>query len=96
MNRGGGPRVSVLLSDPEVRLERSLDPFGAGDRVCWRWGAHMAEGVVREVFTGRVERAIKGTRIVRNGEKDNPAYLIVQENGAQVLKKHSEVFRANG
>lgn len=56
----------------------------------------MAEGVVREVFTGRVERTIKGARIVRNGEKDNPAYLIEQETGASVLKKHSEVFRANG
>lgn len=78
----------------EVRLERSLDPFRAGDRVCWRWGAHMAEGVVREVFTGRVEQTIKGTRIVRNGELDNPAYLIEQEKGTKVLKKHSEVFRA--
>jgi hypothetical protein len=56
----------------------------------------MAEGVVREVFTGRVERMIKGARIVRNGEKDNPAYLIEQATGASVLKKHSEVFRANG
>ncbi len=60
----------------------------------WRWAAHMAEGVVREVFVGRVERTIKGARIVRNGELDNPAYLIEQDNGAKVLKKHSEVFRA--
>jgi hypothetical protein len=41
-----------------------------------------------------VEMTIKGARIVRNGEADNPAYLIVQENGAKVLKKHSELFRA--
>lgn len=60
----------------------------------WRWAAHMAEGVVREVFTSRVERTIKGARIVRNGEPDNPAYLIEQDNGAKVLKRHSEVFRA--
>jgi hypothetical protein len=77
-------------------MERSLDPFHAGDRVQWRWGAHMAEGKVSEVFTERVERTIKGARIVRNGEIDNPAYLITQENGAQVLKRHSEVFRAPG
>lgn len=76
-------------------MERSLDPFRAGDRVQWRWGAHMAEGVVREVFTERVEVTIKGARIVRNGEPDNPAYLIVQDNDAKVLKKHSEVFRAS-
>ncbi len=56
----------------------------------------MAEGVVREVHTARVERTIKGTRIVRNGEPDNPAYLIVQASGAQVLKRHSEVSRWDG
>lgn len=75
-------------------MNRSLDPFSAGDHVKWKWGAHWAEGVVREMFTGRVERTIKGARIVRNGEVDNPAYLIVQANGAEVLKKHSELFRA--
>jgi hypothetical protein len=31
---------------------------------------------------------------VRNGEADHPAYLIVQDNDAQALKKHSELFRA--
>jgi hypothetical protein len=49
---------------------------------------------VREVFTGRTERIIKGARVVRNGEADNPAYLIVQDSEAEVLKKHSELFRA--
>jgi hypothetical protein len=75
-------------------MNRSLDPFAPGDRVKWKWGAHWAEGVVREAFTGRVEREIKGAQIVRNGEPDNPAYLIVQDKGAEVLKKHSELFRA--
>jgi hypothetical protein len=69
----------------------SLDSYSAGARVRWKWGAHHAEGVVREVFSARVERKIKGARIVRNGEPDNPAYLIEQDNGAQVLKKHSEL-----
>jgi Hypervirulence associated proteins TUDOR domain len=75
-------------------MNRSLEPFAPGDRVKWKWGAHWAEGVVRETFTTRVERVIKGARIVRNGEADNPAYLIEQDNDAQVLKKHSELFRA--
>ncbi len=75
-------------------MNRSLEPFASGDRVKWKWGAHWAEGVVREVFTETVERTIKATRIVRHGEADNPAYLIVQDNGAEVLKKHSELFRA--
>ena len=75
-------------------MNRSLEPFVPGERVKWKWGAHWAEGVVREVFTGRVERVIKETRIGRHGEADNPAYLIVQDNKAEVLKKHSELFRA--
>jgi len=32
--------------------------------------------------------------MMRNGEPDNPAYLIQQANGAKVLKKHSEVTQA--
>lgn len=75
-------------------MNRSLEPFAPGERVKWKWGAHWAEGAVREVFTGSVERVIKGTRIVRHGEPDNPAYLIVQDNKAEVLKKHSELFRS--
>ncbi len=74
-------------------MNRSLEPFATGDRVKWKWGAHWAEGVVREIFTETVERTIKGTRVVRHGETDNPAYLIVQDNAAEVLKKHSELFR---
>jgi hypothetical protein len=76
-------------------MNSSLEPFApGGDRVRWKWGARWAEGAVREVHAGRVERVIKGARIVRNGEADNPAYLIVQDNDAQVPKKHSELFRA--
>jgi hypothetical protein len=77
-----------------MRARPSLDAYHPGLRVRWKWGAHHAEGVIREVFTGRVERTIKGARIVRNGEPDNPAYLIEQDNGAQVLKKHSELAPA--
>lgn len=74
-------------------MNHSLEPFIAGERVKWKWGAHWAEGSVQEVFTSRVKRIIKGARIVRNGEPENPAYLIVQDNDAEVLKKHSELFR---
>lgn len=75
-------------------MNRSLDPFAIGDRVKWKWGAHWAEGAVSEIFTQTITHTIKGTRIVRHGEPDNPAYLIVQDNAARVLKKHSELFRA--
>ena len=74
-------------------MDKSLDPYRVGEQVRWRWGEHTAEGKVVEVFTERVEQTIKGTRVVRNGEPDNPAYLIRQESGAEALKKHSELFR---
>ncbi len=75
-------------------MDKSLDPYRVGEQVRWRWGEHMAEGKVAKVFTERVEQTINGTRVVRNGEPDNPAYLIRQESGAEVLKKHSELFRS--
>ncbi len=59
--------------------------------VTWNWGAGDAEGQVKEVFTRRVERTLKGAKIVRNGDEENPAYLIRQEDGDEVLKSHSEL-----
>lgn len=74
-------------------MHRSLDSYDPGARVRWMWGAHEAEGVIRKVFTDRVERTIKGTKVVRNGEPDNPAYLIEQDNGNRVLKRHAELHQ---
>lgn len=74
-------------------MEKSLEAYRVGEAVKWRWGEHMAEGKIAEVHTERVERTIKGAHVVRNGEPDNPAYLIEQDSGAKVLKKHSELFR---
>jgi hypothetical protein len=65
--------------------------FKPDDRVQWRWGSGTGEGVVRGVFTDRVEREIKGSTIVRNADEDNPAYLVEQEDGSVVLKSHSEL-----
>lgn len=44
-----------------------------------------------ERFERRVQRTIKGEKIVRNGTKDNPAYLIEQEDGGRVLKLEREL-----
>lgn len=65
-----------------------------GDRVRWNWGSGQAEGRVAERFERRVSRTLKGSRIVRNGSKDDPALLIEQEDGDRVLKLSSEVERA--
>jgi len=65
--------------------------YRKGARVRWNWGQGNAEGRVDEVFERRVQRTIKGARIVRNGTKDDPAYLVVQDDGAKVLKCGSEL-----
>jgi uncharacterized protein YggL (DUF469 family) len=65
--------------------------FKKGDKVEWHWGQGTATGTVDERFDRRVQRTIKGSRIVKNGSKDNPAYLIEQEDGGKVLKKGSEL-----
>jgi hypothetical protein len=65
-----------------------------GTEVSWRWGAGTATGKVVEIHRERVTRTLAGSEITRNGSDDDPAYLIEQEDGAQVLKLSSEVSRA--
>jgi len=65
--------------------------FAKGAAVRWNWGGHQAHGKVAERFERRVQRTIKGEKIVRNGTKDNPAYLVEQEDGGRVLKLESEL-----
>jgi hypothetical protein len=68
--------------------------FGKGDSVTWTWGAHEAKGKVRQKFTRRVKRTIKGETVVRNGSEAEPAYLVVQEDGGRALKSESELSKA--
>jgi hypothetical protein len=65
--------------------------FRKGQAVHWNWGSGTAEGKVAERFDRRVQRTIKGSRIVRNGTKEDPAYLIEQDDGDKVLKLGSEL-----
>lgn len=65
--------------------------FRSGQKVLWNWGSGTAEGKVKERFDRRVQRTIKGTKVVKNGTADNPAYLIEQEDGDKVLKRGSEL-----
>ena len=62
-----------------------------GAKVKWNWGNGTAEGKVVERFERRVQRTIKGSKIVRKGTAENPAYLIEQEDGGKVLKSGSEL-----
>jgi hypothetical protein len=68
--------------------------FSKGDKVAWDWGNGTGEGKVAETFTRKVTRKIKGSEITRNGSDDDPAVLIEQEDGDQVLKLSSELRKA--
>jgi hypothetical protein len=62
-----------------------------GAKVRWKWGSGTAEGKVEERFERRVQRTIKGAKVVKNGSKENPAILIRQDDGGKVLKLVSEL-----
>tara|TARA_R110002096_G_scaffold14879_2_gene52561 strand:+ start:918 stop:1067 length:150 start_codon:yes stop_codon:yes gene_type:complete len=46
---------------------------------------------VTERFTKSVTRTLKGSEVTRNGSDDDPALLIEQDDGDEVLKLSSEV-----
>ncbi len=62
-----------------------------GSHVSWDWGNGTAEGNVKEIHHEEINKTIKGNKITRKGTKDNPAYLIEQEDGTNVLKLKSEL-----
>jgi hypothetical protein len=64
-----------------------------GEKVTWKWGKSTAEGKIKEEFEKPVTKEIKGTEVKRNASKEEPAYLIQQENGSEVLKSESELTK---
>ncbi|GGD99595.1 hypothetical protein GCM10011390_18010 [Aureimonas endophytica] len=68
-----------------------MDKFKRGQEVEWKWGKSKASGKVTQSFTSDVTRTIEGKEISRKADADHPAYMIKQEDGARVLKKHSEL-----
>lgn len=69
--------------------------YAVNTKVEWKWGRGTGSGKVREVFTERVSRTIKGSEITRDADQSNPAYLIEQDDGDRVLKSHSELSKAS-
>ncbi|MCU0355307.1 MAG: DUF2945 domain-containing protein [Cytophagales bacterium] len=70
---------------------KNLKNMKKGAKVQWKWGNGTAHGKVVETHKEPVERTIKGEKIKRNGSPENPALLIEQDDGDQVLKLASEV-----
>ncbi|MBU2957574.1 DUF2945 domain-containing protein [Paracoccus sp. 1_MG-2023] len=65
-----------------------------GTKVEWDWGNGKGAGKITEIFHDKVERTIKGSKVTRDASRDDPAYMIEQDDGDRVLKSRSEVKRA--
>jgi hypothetical protein len=68
--------------------------FHKGARVEWNWAKGVGTGKVVEAFTKSVTRTIKGAEVTRKASKDEPAYMIEQDDGGRVLKSASELRAA--
>jgi hypothetical protein len=65
-----------------------------GSKVRWQWGEGSATDKIIERFEEKVSRRIKGSEVTRDASKDDPAFLIEQDDGDKVLKSESELERA--
>lgn len=68
--------------------------LSTGDSVSWAWGDGTATGTIKQIYTDKVTKTIKGTDVTRNATDDDPAYLIEQDDGDRVLKSGSEIEAA--
>ena len=74
-----------------IRLRKKS--HSPGVRVAWTWDGQTAQGVIRKVFTHRLERTMNGSTVTRAANRRNPAYLIEQDSGDTLLMNHSEIKR---
>ena len=65
-----------------------------GSKVSWKYGTGTATGKIESVHKEPIVRTVKGSEIHRNGSADDPALVIVQDNGDKVIKLQSEVKTA--
>ena len=69
--------------------------FRTDQYVEWEWGNGKGKGQIKERFERDVTRTLQGSEITKDGTEDNPAYLIKQEDGDEVLKRGSELSAQN-
>lgn len=62
-----------------------------GDKVHWNWGKSQAEGTIKEKSEKTIIKKIKGTEVKRKASKEEPAYIIEQKDGTEVVKSESEL-----
>ncbi|MEO0861197.1 MAG: DUF2945 domain-containing protein [Pseudomonadota bacterium] len=68
--------------------------FQVGQTVAWSWGDGTGEGKIVERFTSDVTRTLKGSDVKRTASNDEPAFLIRQDDGDEVLKSCTELDAA--
>ncbi|GAA5505931.1 DUF2945 domain-containing protein [Novipirellula caenicola] len=68
--------------------------FRVNQYVRWKYGSGTATGQIKESYKQKVTKTIKGSEITRNASDDEPAYLIEQDDGDEVLKSESELSDA--
>lgn len=71
------------------------DSYATNTEVEWDWGNGTATAKVRPVFREKVTRTLSGSEVTRQGSDDDPAYLLEQDDGSEVLKLHSELRRTS-
>ena len=64
-----------------------------GDNVEWKYGKSKAEGKVAEVSKEDIDKKVQGKNIKRKGSEKEPALVIKQDNGKEVVKSASEVTK---
>ena len=69
--------------------------YAINTEVEWEWGKGSATGNIRKKYTTDVERTIKGSSVKRDASEKDPAYLIEQGDGTEVLKSHSELNKTS-
>ena len=69
-----------------------MSSYKIAQKICWKWAGGIIKGTVEEIYTGPIEKEIKGKKIKRNGSVEKPAYLVRSEAGNYALKLHTELF----
>ena len=70
------------------------DDVHIGDKVEWNWGGGTGTGKVTERFTSKVTRTLQGSEVTRDASEDEPASLIEQDDGDEVLKSVTELTQS--
>lgn len=68
--------------------------FQVNQIVQWNFGSGTAKGKIKESFKTKVTKTLRDTTVTRNASDDEPAYLVEQGDGNQVLKSESELSDA--